>query len=1313
MSFFVFIACFFAFSASAGQADELPYLGDYENSEPVPVFSIPENLPEELPGARMGEFSEMSAKFLSVSKDEDFLSVPVHETSLAESTPEDSRESLMQETESDLGYWRAKEYDTVTHAEYKVPTLTDDGGITFPRTAALEDMTVTACRAVTFSQGSYNIHVLEGNCKLRQGKDLFCAQKMVIWEDQSLSYENAADFGEVPIRGEGVLSEEMRKIGNSVTEGSHTLPVYRVLVYLDGDARISFVARGTTSRVNAPVWSGRLFTLKKILLNAETHEKLHDKTALHGIKFSDAFTLYKKAEKHVFREVKVILTQWSENTELLPEAFSLPEENTSEEPLPEVLLPLEDSSPREHSLDVSTEDVRRERENSLQGVITDRQEETERGVNPLPGERNLLLESESFPEQDSRSGEKKERDYGSPTSEPRGVLIPPTSEEMERFPGTFSSGHVTPGMLSSSFLSRRDVSGLDPNVPSPGTQSISIYPRSDVPLQFKWFRDPKTQQWIGIIDSGVNVIIEGADSFLKENVNGTEKIFRRMDGAEVGTIDISTDRLVVWAPASSQTPMLHGNTFAKESEPPEIYMEGNVIFRQGDRKIHADRMYFDVLTKRGIIREAEVFTSLPKMEGLLRLRAEEIRVPEEGIFVARNTYVTTSRMGDPLYRFQMGQIMLRSQQHPKVDPHTGMVILDPVTGEAVMEGPNELIGQDAVVRAGDIPIFYWRQFTIPLERPTTIINRLSLRHDSIFGFQPIIGVDAYRLFGIQRPWTGTEWDLYASYYTKRGPGFGTKFSWNRMDRDLKLGWFSGPGQGYVDFWGIYDTGYDNLGFGRYHLRPEVKWRYQIIGKHHSIFANDIQLKVQLGVLSDRNFQEEYFQNSWYTEPDRATQIEFRQERENRVWSVWADLRVNDFHTQTQRTPQAEFYWIGQPLFRDVLSWSSYSQVGYVHLFPDTYPTDPADRALFHLLEWETNQAGDPESRKGYRASTRHEISYPFQAGAVKIVPYALGELAAWGEDLNGESAERAYGQVGIRASLPMWRHFDFHSELLNVHGVRHKVEFRVEASWSKASMSAYDLPLYDLIDDRAILDFRHHMQSAIFGGMRIPPKYDSRSYAIRSNLGGWVTSPSTELADDLILVRFGMHHRWQTKRGMPGRERIIDWMTFDLNFNIYPDKDRDNFGSLIGLLDYDFRYHVGDRLTLFTSGSFDFFSDGLRIIDVGAIIDRPGSGSFFTSLHYLTGPVDNVVMRIGYNYWMSEKWASTFLTTFDISGKGNIGESLSVTRIGESALWTLGVSYDGPSDNFGVFFTLEPRFGKLGNISRQLGIPAPGTRGVD
>ncbi len=92
-----------------------------------------------------------------------------------------------------------------------------------------------------------------------------------------------------------------------------------------------------------------------------------------------------------------------------------------------------------------------------------------------------------------------------------------------------------------------------------------------------------------------------------------------------------------------------------------------------------------------------------------------------------------------------------------------------------------------------------------------------------------------------------------------------------------------------------------------------------------------------------------------------------------------------------------------------------------------------------------------------------------------------------------------------------------------------------------------------------------------------------------------MASPSDVIADDLQQVSFGLHQRWQTKRGLPGRERIVDLLQFDVDTYLFPKEDRDNFGETIGPTTYDMLYHVGDRVTLLSDGYFDFFDTGLTI----------------------------------------------------------------------------------------------------------------------
>jgi hypothetical protein len=216
-------------------------------------------------------------------------------------------------------------------------------------------------------------------------------------------------------------------------------------------------------------------------------------------------------------------------------------------------------------------------------------------------------------------------------------------------------------------------------------------------------------------------------------------------------------------------------------------------------------------------------------------------------------------------------------------------------------------------------------------------------------------------------------------------------------------------------------------------------------------------------------------------------------------------------------------------------------------------------------------------------------------------------------------------------------------------------------------------------------------------------------------MAGWVTAPSTEIADDLMFVRLGMRNRWQTKRGTPGNERIVDWITLDTNITFFPDKNRDNFGSLVGLFDYDARWQVGDRLALLSSGIFDFFQSGQRLISVGAFLDRPPKGGLFVGIHQLDGPIHNTILAMSYSYRMSPKWVSAFGTSIDLHDQGNIGQYFSITRVGESFLLSAGFNFDASKGNWGAALSVEPRFLPKTRLGHAGGarIPVAGAYGLE
>ena len=828
---------------------------------------------------------------------------------------------------------------------------------------------------------------------------------------------------------------------------------------------------------------------------------------------------------------------------------------------------------------------------------------------------------------------------------------------------------------------------LPDEVPPAGARRVRVFPRSDVRVQAQWFPNPNVPgEWIAIVSSGVNLIVDGLDNF--------------------GSIDVATDRLVIWT-RGQQEPDLSGATLQDENTPFEIYLEGNIIFRQGERVIFADRMFYDVRRQQGTVLNAEILSPVPSYQGLARLRAEVLQQVNRDQFIAEGASLTSSRLGIPSYEFRAGQLVYQDIQQPAIDPRTGAPQIDPQTGEPVVAHNRRITSRNNVLAIEQVPVFYWPTFTTNLEDPTFYFERVIFKQDSVFGTQLYTDLNMYELLGIENPPVGVGWDLSLDYLSERGPAIGTTFTYDRADF---FGLLQGPTFGMLDAWGIHDDGFDNLGRDFRRLEVPDKLRGRVFGRHRQYFEDGYQLSAEVGYISDRNFLEQYFENEWDEFKDQTTGLEFKRYIDNSSWSISVDGRLNPFFTQTEQLPRLDHYLVGQSLLNDKITWFAHSSAMYSKFQTANPPTDPVQASQWGPLPWEVPAEGE-------RLATRHEIDVPLTIGGVRVVPYALGEVAHWGEDISGNSLDRAYGQIGVRSSASFWSVTpEIEDELLNIHGVAHKLVFDIDAGYTDSSANFDELQLYDPIDDDDIEAFRRRFPFFDFGGPPpVPTRFDERVWAIRNGIASNVTSPSTELAQELFAIRMGARQRWQTKRGPEANRRIIDWITLDTEATIFPDPDRDNFGETVGLVNYNFLWHVGDRLSLVSEGYFDFYPDAPKYITVGGFLNRPPRGSLYLGIRSLEGPISANVIAASYNYRMSPKWASTFGTTFNIGNGGNIGQNFSVTRIGESFLITLGVNVDASKGNVGANFAIEPRFlsRAFGNGLNGVQIPPAGAFGLE
>lgn len=797
---------------------------------------------------------------------------------------------------------------------------------------------------------------------------------------------------------------------------------------------------------------------------------------------------------------------------------------------------------------------------------------------------------------------------------------------------------------------------------------------------------------VWLISNGFTIVVQGLDD----------------SGSPMGdAIELSADQATIWAAGLQNVDF--GNAASKITPADldlELYLDGDVVFRQGDNVIYARQMYYDAKNFVGIILDAEMVARVPETnDGYLRISADKIAQRGLDALHATNAWVSTSAMGEPTYRLSAKSLVAETRQTPLYDVATGRRAIDRKTGKPATREERYVVAEDNLVSVGSVPVFYWPWMAMDIKERAFYLRNVKLGSDSIFGTQVRTIWNPYQLFGLSewRP-EGTEWDLELDYLSDRGFGHGTTFVYNR---DSLWNWDT-RAVGAFTFYGISDKGLDNLGLGRRSVPFPHNYRYRALWKHRQelgslgCLGDGWLLTAQAGTSSDRNFIPQYFEKEWQTNSNPETRFELKNTYNNQALGITGAIRTDDFYTQTNWLPRLDHYWLGEPLFGSNLIWYEHTRLGYGQFKTTDIPYADEDKALFRYLDWElapdstSNSPYSPGTRTlsadGLVFSTRHELDAPFQLGPVKATPYALGEYGFWSQGVSDSDVGRLYGRLGLRLNLPVWKvDSNVESRTWYLNGLAHKMNFVVDASVSDADQNYDDLVLYDQIDDWQIQEFRRRYSVTTFDGS-IPLRFDERYYAIRQGLlAGNVTSPSPELADDLQLVRLGWNNRWQTKRGPAGNRRVVDWIKFDAGLNLYPN-DEENFGEIPGLLDYDASWLVGERFAVLSSGLYDVWGTGQKITRVGFQRRRPGLSSVYLGVDRLYGPIDSTYLNFAVAYRTSEKWGIGFNASYDLSEGHNIGQNLTVSRVGESFVVTVEATRNESQDNWGLNLQIEPVF---------------------
>ncbi len=816
-------------------------------------------------------------------------------------------------------------------------------------------------------------------------------------------------------------------------------------------------------------------------------------------------------------------------------------------------------------------------------------------------------------------------------------------------------------------------------VPSqPPFRRIRFSPRSDERLDFRFEAFPDNpERGIAVINKGFNVIIEGID---KRAMADNQMMLAG------NVVDLSADHAVIWGANPSKMHAEDDETVAGTDDF-EIYMEGNIIFRDGERRIEANRMYYDAKNELAYIIDGDLtmpLVGLPGAKGSFRIKAQTIQKLGNDTYTAKNGLATTSMLGEPTYSLHAKTMRLDSSNDRQF-----------------------LVAENNYLAARKLPILYWPWMAADLKDPVFYIKQINYGYDSVDGHAVKTAWNPFQILNIRNRPRWLDADLAVDWIEKRGIGHGTHVTYTPPS----FCGFGGPVKGAVGFWGISDSGKDRLGGSRRAVGFPDKYRYRVFWEHDQKInfgkstTDPWTLNASVGKVSDRNFMNYWYTRQWNDEENRTTRLGLKKICGNSSLSLFTEYALDDFYSNPNWLPRADHTWIGESLLGDRLTWYEHTRVGFLNYHTAAAPTDPQDIAVTTPLPWDL---GPNSNVYGEVFSTRHEFDLPFNVGPIRCVPYVLGDFSHWGKNQNDKSVDRFYGQAGVRLNLPFWKVFPgCSSRTWYVNGLAHKIDFDTEFSYGRADKPMDDLLMSDSLDSWSVEDARRRYKAGAYSklGNDFLLRFDPRYYALRSGMAGNVTAPNMEIADDMTLCRFGMTHRFQTKRGPVGHRRIIDWITLSAHFNYYPEA-KYNYGQNIGLIDYSALWNVGDRLALFSSGIYDTFEKGQNVTRIGGMWERPDRGSLTLGVDRYFGLFKQTLLNLSLRYDMNEKYSLTYATSYDmLNNWKNQGHTFMFSRTGESFRILVGLTYNEKTSKTSFTFGLEPVFlygiaGKMRNMSQ-------------
>lgn len=626
----------------------------------------------------------------------------------------------------------------------------------------------------------------------------------------------------------------------------------------------------------------------------------------------------------------------------------------------------------------------------------------------------------------------------------------------------------------------------------------------------------------------------------------------------------------------------------------EIYAEGNVMMRRQNDVLIADKIFENTREDKGIFINSQIKTVPLKKQTTPKGKPSML---EEIPFYISGDEIKHIDKGQ--YEIKNGVITTCGYGHPHYHFKGSKIRL------VQRDEHNFVSSKNTTFNLGNYPVAYLPYLSLDIRKKERLLRDWQFGSSSRFGSFFRTDWDLFAITGgPQRDWS----DLVASvdYLQKRGVGTGLDFEYKRPDM-----------YGFVNTYYIKDHGEYDIN----HVPIEHEDRGTFLWRHRQELPYDIRLEAEHSYLSDPTFLREFFPHEFKEEKDRETVLYLRRMHDTTAATFLINQQLNGFDTTVdslreeryaERLPEASYRILGEPIADNLLIFTSESSATHF----DGTVTSPSSEFNFNRVSGRFDESVDPRSL--LRVDSVNRVTMPFKPGFFNINPYMEGRVTGYTKSVdtsgpvdesNGPATGRFIGSLGFDWSSTHWRTYSVYNDLFKINRLRH-----------------------------------------IF----VPELRYAYSPIITEEPNELIQHDGVDLLDSSQVIVVGVKNKLQTKRGAPGYEKTVDFVTFNLDYYIFPTDEGLLTDGINGIfvrkddfINIDFRSQLTDVVTFVSERNefnteefkFDVFSSGLEFYNVP-------SWQYFIGHRFIRDISSTIILAADYR--ISEKWSVMFGEKYDL-----------------------------------------------------------------